>query len=161
MSIVYDDIRAALEVTLASIPNMPPIAWENKSFTPDTAVGYIQVRQLPTARRPTVRGINPQQRYQGVFQLLVKMPENKGPNPSQIVVAALIKAFEATTDVVYSNTSNSLLLESGSSLLLQDGSRVLLDQITYVTIDYTEQVGGFTDSPFYTIPVNVNWYSYK
>jgi hypothetical protein len=135
MSIVYDDIRAALEVTLASIPNMPPIAWENKSFTPDTAVGYIQVRQLPTARRPTVRGLNPQQRYQGVFQLLVKMPENKGPNPAQTVVTALINAFEATTDLSYDTT--------------------------FVTIDYTEQVGGFTDSPFYTIPVNVNWYSYK
>jgi hypothetical protein len=135
MSIVYDDIRAALEVTLAAIPNMPPIAWENKSFTPDTAVGYIQVRQLPTARRPTVRGLNPQQRYQGVFQLLVKMPENKGPNPAQTVVTALINAFEATTDLSHDTT--------------------------FVTIDYTEQVGGFTDSPFYTIPVNVNWYSYK
>jgi hypothetical protein len=135
MSIVYDDIRAALEVALAAIPNLPPIAWENKSFTPDTAVGYIQVRQLPTARRPTVRGLNPQQRYQGVFQLLVKMPENKGPNPAQTVVTALINAFEATTDLSYDTT--------------------------FVTIDYTEQVGGFTDSPFYTIPVNVNWYSYK
>tara|TARA_R110000744_G_scaffold86001_1_gene168056 strand:- start:4110 stop:4517 length:408 start_codon:yes stop_codon:yes gene_type:complete len=135
MSIVYDDIRAALEVALAAIPNLPPIAWENKSFTPDTAVGYIQVRQLPTARRPTVRGLNPQQRYQGVFQLLVKMPENKGPNPAQTVVTALINAFEATTDLSY--------------------------DATFVTIDYTEQVGGFTDSPFYTIPVNVNWYSYK
>ena len=135
MSIVYDDIRAALEVALAAIPNMPPIAWENKSFTPDTAVGYIQVRQLPTARRPTVRGLNPQQRYQGVFQLLVKMPENKGPNPAQTVVTALINAFEATTDLSHDTT--------------------------FVTIDYTEQVGGFTDSPFYTIPVNVNWYSFK
>ena len=135
MSIVYDDIRAALEVALAAIPNMPPIAWEGKSFTPDTAVGYIKVRQLPTARRPTVRGLNPQQRYQGVFQLLVKMPENKGPNPAQTVVTALINAFEATTDLSY--------------------------DATFVTIDYTEQVGGFTDSPFYTIPVNVNWYSYK
>ena len=135
MSIVYDDIRAALEVALAAIPNLPPIAWENKSFTPDTAVGYIQVRQLPTARRPAVRGLNPQQRYQGVFQLLVKMPENKGPNPAQTVVTALINAFEATTDLSYDTT--------------------------FVTIDYTEQVGGFTDSPFYTIPVNVNWYSYK
>jgi hypothetical protein len=136
----YDDIRSALEVALASIPDLPPIAWENRNFSPTTGTGYIQVRQLPTARRPAVRGLNPPMRYQGVFQLLVKVPENKGPSQGEDIVETLLGTFLATTDLSFTNTDT---------------------ETVYVTIDYAEQVGAFNDSPWYTLPVNIGWYSYK
>mgnify|MGYP003644160834 FL=1 len=136
----YDDIRAALEVALNGIAGIPAIAWENKRYAPVTGTPYILVRNLPTSRRPAVRGLNPQMRYQGVFQLLVKFPEGAGPGPSEDLTETLLETFEATTDLSFTNTDA---------------------QTVYVTIDYAEQVGAYTESPWYTTPINIGYYSYK
>ena len=135
----YDEIRAALEVALTGVTDVPAIAWENVKYTPQTGTSYIQVRYIPTARRPAVRGLNPQQRYQGVLQLLVRIPEGSGPAASHTITSNILDTFEATTDLSFTNT---------------DG------QTVYVTIDYAEQVGAYTESPWYTTPINIGWYSY-
>ena len=68
MASIYNDIRAALENKLANTSNLPTgIAYENVSFSPTTGTSYLQTNFLPTLRRPAVRGLNPQQRYDGVF----------------------------------------------------------------------------------------------
>lgn len=142
MSSYYDDIRSALESTLAGITGLPPIAWENVAYSPTTGQGFIKVRYLPTARRPAVRGTNPQQRYQGVLQILVKMPENQGPGESQDTVEKILDAFEATTDLSFTNSETP-------------------PETVYVTIDYAEQAGAYVEGPWYTTPANIGFYSYK
>tara|TARA_R110000796_G_scaffold30122_11_gene80763 strand:- start:428 stop:847 length:420 start_codon:yes stop_codon:yes gene_type:complete len=136
----YDEIRAALEVALAGVTDVPQIAWENDKYEPTTGTPYIQVRLLPTARRPAVRGLSPQMRYQGVLQLLVRTPKGTGPAPSQTITENILATFEATTDLSFTNTDSETI---------------------YVTIDYSEQVGAYTESPWYTTPINVGWYSYR
>lgn len=136
----YDDIRSALETQLSTIVGIPAIAWENVNFTPTTGTPYIQVRNLPTARRPAVRGLNPVQRYQGVFQLLVHYPEGVGPSASEDMVDLILTAFEATIDLSFTNPDT---------------------EVIYVTIDYSEQVGAYSNSPWYTTPVNIGYYSYR
>jgi len=136
----YDDIRSALEVALATIPGLPAIAWENRPYNPTTGTPYIQVRQVPTSRVPAVRGLNPQMRYQGIFRLFVKMPELQGPGPGEDIVESLLNTFEATTDLSFTNSNNETI---------------------HVTIDYAEQVGAYNESPWYTLPVNIGWYSYS
>tara|TARA_R110000851_G_scaffold109213_1_gene231377 strand:+ start:3311 stop:3730 length:420 start_codon:yes stop_codon:yes gene_type:complete len=136
----YDEIRAALEVALAGVTDVPQIAWENDKYEPTTGTPYIQVRLLPTARRPAVRGLSPQMRYQGVLQLLVRTPKGTGAAPSQTITENILATFEATTDLSFTNTDSETI---------------------YVTIDYSEQVGAYTESPWYTTPINVGWYSYR
>jgi hypothetical protein len=80
MASIYNDIRAALESHLNATGGVPLIAYENVSFSPQTGSNYIRVSLIPTLRRPAVRGLNPQQRYQGVFAInLLLLPEGKGP----------------------------------------------------------------------------------
>lgn len=136
MASIHDDIRAALEVKLAATSSIPTqIAYENVSFEPTTGTSYLKVSYLPTSRRPAVRGLNPQQRYEGVFRLQVYCPEGDGPATADAFANTLIEAFEATTHINYNSIT--------------------------VSIDYAERQQGFLDAPWYYVPVSIGWYCYN
>ncbi len=138
MANVNNDIRAALESKLANTAGLPDIAYENVSFSPTTGTSFLQVNFLPTLRRPAVRGLNPQQRYQGVFVVTAYAPEGNGPKVANDYLDIVEAAFEATTKIEYSGS----------------------EDIT-VSIDYAERQVGFVDTPWYYVPLNIGWYCYK
>lgn len=140
MASIFNDIRAALETQLSLVGDLPTIAYENVQFSPSTGESYIQCRFIPTQRRPAVRGLNPQQRYDGVFQVIVYTPEGSGPSTADDIANKVIEAFEATTKIDYTNLD--------------------LEEIT-VSIDYADRQQGFLDSPWYYVPVNIGWYTYN
>lgn len=135
MASIYDDIRAALEVKLSTVTNVPSIGWENAQFSPTTGQPYLKPRLIPTRREPAVRGTNPQMFYQGIFRVVCYVPEGAGPSAGDDLADKIIDAFEATTDV-------------------SQGS-------TIVSIRYAEREMAEIDGPFYMIPVNIGWYIYK
>ncbi|MDB4215790.1 DUF4128 domain-containing protein [bacterium] len=135
MASIYDDIRAALEVKLSTVTNVPSIGWENAQFSPTTGQPYLKPRLIPTRREPAVRGTNPQMLYQGIFRVVCYVPEGAGPSAGDDLADKIIDAFEATTDV-------------------GQGS-------TIVSIRYAEREMAEIDGPFYMIPVNIGWYIYK
>ena len=136
MASIHDDIRAALEIKLSNTANIPTqIAYENVSFEPTTGTSYIKTNFIPTSRRPAVRGLNPQQRYEGVFRLQVYCPEGNGPATADAFANTLKEAFEATTHI----THNSIT----------------------VSVDYAERRQGFLDAPWYYVPVSIGWYCYN
>ena len=135
MASIYDDIRAALEVKLSTVTNVPSIGWENAQFSPTTGQPYLKPRLIPTRREPAVRGTNPQMLYQGIFRVVCYVPEGAGPSAGDDLADKIIDAFEATTDV-------------------SQGS-------TIVSIRYAEREMAEIDGPFYMIPVNIGWYIYK
>jgi len=135
MASVDKDIRAALESNLANITDVPSIAYENVAFNPTTGDNYLEVRMIPTLRRPTVRGLNPQQRYDGVFQINCYVPEGSGPAAADTLAKNVIEAYEATTKLTHNDVT--------------------------VSIDYVERSQGFMDSPFYFVAVTVAWYAYN
>ena len=135
MASIYDDIRAALEVKLSTITDVPSIGWENAQFSPTTGQPYLKPRLMPTRREPAVRGTNPQMYYQGIFRIECYVPEGAGPSAGDDLADKIMEAFEATTDV-------------------SQGS-------TIVSIRYAEREMAEIDGPFYMIPVNIGWYIYK
>ncbi len=139
MSSIYSDIRAALESHLANTSGLPSgIAYENVSFEPETGTSFLKVAFVPTSRRPAVRGLNPQQRYQGVFRVFCYTPEGHGPATADDIANKVITAFEAATDISFTNGGET----------------------TIVSIDYAERDNGFVDSPWYYTVVNIGWYIY-
>src|SRR6056297_179414 len=135
MASIYDDIRAALEVRLTGIADLPEVAWENLTFSPTTGQSFVKPRLVPTVREPAVRGLNPQQYYQGIFRVDCFVPEGLGPRAADDLADKIIDAFEATTDVT-------------------NGS-------TIVSIRYAEREQGMPDGAFFMVPVNVGWYIYN
>lgn len=135
MANIQREIRSILETQLANIVDPVDIAYENVSYAPTTGVSYIEVTYLPTSRRPAVRGLNPTQRYEGVFALQCYAPEGKGPAEAETIAENVMDAFEATTSLTLNNVT--------------------------VSIDYAEVKQGFLDSPWFMVPVNIGWYAYN
>lgn len=132
---VYNNIRAALEVTLSQIPDVPPIQYNNTRYQPTTGQPFITSNFLPTSRRPAELGTLPFNLYQGLFVVNVYTPDNTGPTQNQNICNSILTAFPAGTHSLEFN-----------------------DQI--VRIEYTEMLGSFKDSPWFITPVNVGWYAY-
>lgn len=139
MPSIYDDIRAALEVKLSNISGIPDIAYENVSYSPTTGTPFVQPRFIPVSRRAAVRGPNPQQRYEGVFRVFCYVPEGNGPNAADELANKVMDAFDATTDISFTNSGGSTVI---------------------VSVDYAERDNGFVDSPWYYVAVNIGWYIY-
>jgi hypothetical protein len=140
MASIYRDIRAALETKLAAVADIPAISYENVSYDRVNGTSYVEVSFLPTLRRPAVRGLNPQQRYDGVFRVVCYAAEGKGPGAADDIADKVLEAFEATTDVSYTPEGESEIK---------------------VSIDYAEREGGGLDTPFYYVPVNIGFYIYN
>lgn len=158
---IMNDIRACLDNHLATMSGVPTIAWRNINFTPALNQTYIIPDLIPTARRPAVRGLNPQQRYDGLYSILVCTPEGLGPGASYDVVDQLLSRFEATTDIAYSSPTDLLTQESGSAILLENGDSLLLGNSLIVSLEYAEVGTSFLDAPYYCTPVNIAWYLYR
>jgi len=135
MANIHKEIRSILEVQLANISNVPQIAYENVPYVPTTRTSYIKVDYLPTSRRPAVRGLNPQQRYDGIFAINCYAPEGNGPSAAETIAENVMTAFEATSSFTTNNVT--------------------------VSIDYAEADQALVDSPWFLVPVNIGWYAYK
>ena len=135
MATIDKDIRAALESKLADIPSVPSRAYENVPFNPTTGQNYLEVTYTPITRRPTVRGLNPQQRYDGIFTINCYVPEGAGPAAADTLAKNVMETYEATSKLTQGSTT--------------------------VNIEFAERRQGIVDSPFYLVPVVVTWYAYK
>ena len=135
MANIHKENRSILEVQLANISNVPQIAYENVPYVPTTGTSYIKVDYLPTSRRPAVRGLNPQQRYDGIFAINCYAPEGNGPSAAETIAENVMTAFEATSSFTTNNVT--------------------------VSIDYAEADQALVDSPWFLVPVNIGWYAYK
>ena len=135
MSSIHKEIRAALEVHLNSLSGVPQIAWENTTFVPTTGTPWLSLRYTPLRRFPAVRGINPQQRYEGLFSMELKYPEGSGPSAADDMADSILEHFEATSTI------------SGSGF--------------NITVETSDRGQGTDDSPWYSVPITINWYTYK
>lgn len=131
---IINDIRACLDTHLSGTVGVPTIARQNVPFEPTTGTSYVKADLIPTSRRPAVRGLNPQQRYEGIYNILVCTPEGLGPGAGYDIADLLLARFNATTDISFNGY--------------------------IVSIDYAEVRTSFLDSPFYCTPITISWYIY-
>ena len=156
-----NDIRACLDTHLTNTVGIPTVARQNVPFEPTTGTAFIKADLIPTSRRPAVRGLNPQQRYDGLYSLLICTPEGLGSGAGYDIADILLERFNATTDITYTNPFDGILQENTDDLLKEDNFRLLLGTPTIVSIDYSEVRTSFLDSPFYCTPLTVAWYCYN
>ena len=135
MANITKEIRAILETQLAQVTQIPSIAYQNVPFTPTTGSSYVEVNYVPTSRKPAVRGLQPQQRYEGIFAVNCYAPEGKGPAVAETIAENVCSSFEATNSLTDQNNLT-------------------------VRIDYAEIQQGMLDSPWFMVPVIITWYAY-
>jgi len=135
---VYDDIRAALEYHLSTMADVPEISYENVSYDPPQGADWLKCQLIPTSRKPAVRGLNPQMRYQGLFTIFCYTPEGIGPSRADDLADKVVDHFEATTDVTHPSIPAII-----------------------ISVDYAEREQGQNKQPYYYTVVNIGWYFYK
>lgn len=136
----YDKIQAALETKLATVVDIPDIAYENTKYDPTTGVPYVKTRFLPTDRSMKVLGVDDDnkpfwQEYHGLFQLILNMPEGTGSKPTNDLVRNIMNVYETATDLSFNGV--------------------------YVTVKKVERTRGYNETPWFKTSVNVYWYSHS
>jgi len=66
-------------------------------------------------------------------------PEGQGPAAADALANKVIDAFDATTDISFTNAGGQTII---------------------VSVDYAERDSAFIDTPWYYVAVNVGWYVY-
>jgi len=130
----YDKIRDILEYHITQVTDVPQIAWESVDYKPTDGTPYVVPELVPTSTRPTVRGENPQKKYQGLYRVKVYYPEGKGPQDIETCVNNILTTFDATKDLSY----------NGETL----------------RVEYSERNQARTDSPWVYVIINIAWYYY-
>ena len=134
MSVIYDDIREALDSALAGLSGLPEVFFRNAPEEDSTPIPYLSTRISFTSRRPATRGPNPQHRYEGIYRIIICVPKRSGTGQALRYAEILTQAFDGSTDI--------------------DGATKT------VSIDFTELASDFEQDPYWCIPVDVNWYIY-
>jgi hypothetical protein len=135
VSDIYDKIQGILETTLASIPDIPDIAWEHgEDYEPTTGVAYVKPTFLPTLREASVLGVNPLKYYRGLFHVDCMVPKDSDRATKSALVSKVIDAFDISDDLV-----------SGDN---------------HVLIRQTERDQSVTEGPFNRTTVRISWQSY-
>jgi len=141
MTAYYDDIRSALETRLSGLSGIPSvITYENMKLKPTTGTAFLQTYFVPTSRRRAYISATPQMRYEGLFIVNVHVPENTGPGVADDYANIIIEGLDANTQLSFTNPSAETI---------------------YVSCDYAERTNGIEESPWYRVPVTINWFSYK
>tara|TARA_R110002167_G_scaffold357967_1_gene573720 strand:- start:1121 stop:1531 length:411 start_codon:yes stop_codon:yes gene_type:complete len=73
---VYTNLQIALETKLNTITGSPSIAWPNTEFKPSHGTLYLEPMLLPILS--TLETLNDYQRYEGIYQINVSVPVEKG-----------------------------------------------------------------------------------
>jgi hypothetical protein len=130
----YNDIRAALETRLASLPGVPPVSPENVRIPRPEGVTYLETSVVPIRTRiSTIRGSTVRQLYKGWFQVRIMTPLYGGAGDAYDLADSIAAHFEP-----------------GQSITIPGGG--------HLTIEYAE-IGNksLRDTHFSTI-LNVGWY---
>jgi hypothetical protein len=86
MSTFFADIQGALRAQLNTLPNKPPIAWENVDYNPNSGTLFLRATGLPGETVQLCLGDNGLDDHIGIFQVDVFIPDGKGRStwPDQI-----------------------------------------------------------------------------
>lgn len=161
-----NQIRIALENHLyTTVPAPPSIAWPNVAFERTTGTSYLRARFIPTSRRPYSAGVQPEQRFEGLFMVDICTPEGEGGAAGMGLADRLMARFPGSASIAYYETPpGDLLLEDGNTLLLKDGYAILQESATppdaIIRLDYGEAKLPLHDPPFYVIPFEIGWHSF-
>lgn len=132
---VFTDISAALDSNLNDMPSLPPVAWENKSFTPTMGTLYIRPTNIPGDSVQATLGDSGTDQNIGIYQVDVFAEAGMGKNAALDMADQIGDQFKRGTDLVY----------NGRTVRIRSASR---------------KVGQNNVDGWYQVPVEITYISY-
>jgi len=127
----FTNIENAFRATLAGMADIPPVAWPNVRYTPEVGVEYIKFDIFfaePTQNTLGTYGTND---IRGFVQISCNYPTDEGNGAIRALVSRLTDTFKRGTDLTYSGTRVTVLNSYPSASIIE--------------------------SPWYTVPVTINF----
>ena len=102
---IFRDIDAALDGRLGSMAGLPPVAWENKSYTPAMGTLYLRPTSLPGTNTQSSLGTNGQDNAIGIYQVDVMAKPGTGKKASTMMADNIADHFKRGTKLTYNGCS--------------------------------------------------------
>lgn len=128
------NIRRALEQKLATVTDLPTVAWENTSFQPDMGTPYVRPTIIWGGERKAAVGVDGQILSRGLFLIDLFYPSGVGSAGQDAMASAIKEAFYP-------------------GLLLTEGGQ-------RIHIQYSEREPSLIEDPWIQCQVTVSWYAY-
>lgn len=128
----YQNISSAMIAQLKTACALP-LATANKSYMPDIGSAYAKVSEFFLPSLVTTMGAGGDDRLDGIFQVSLYYPADKGRNDAYIMAQSIRDAFKAHTPIT--------------------GTGVIIDPVS------TELKEGEISPSWYNLILIVRWYS--
>ena len=132
---VFRDIDAALDAQLNTLTGLPPVAWENKSYTPTMGTLYLRPTSLPGTNAQSSLGTTGQDRNIGIYQVDVMAKLGTGKKLSTAMADSIADHFKR----------GSILTYNGLSVRIRSASR---------------KAGRKTGDGWYMVPVEIEYITF-
>lgn len=86
-------IFAALDTRLAAFAPAMPTQWPNEAYEPTPGTAWLKVSHIPGAPVRRSIGVDGQNAYPGIFQVMVNYPPGFGPGAAQTRADAIANHF--------------------------------------------------------------------
>jgi len=94
---MFREVTSALDQRIASLPDAPPIAFQNVNFTPPEGL-YLTVMNMPADG--IMYNFNRAQNTPGVYRINVYAPANKGPAEAEDMADKIAEHFRAVSEPI-------------------------------------------------------------
>jgi len=119
-------VSRTLDLRLAEMPSLPPVAWPNLDFQPDFTTIFLRPANLPA--NGSLFNMNYAQNTPGVYQISVAGPVGDGAGLIEQVASAVSSHFGAVR-----NLANNIFIET------IDVAPAIIDDVYYtvpVSVNY-------------------------
>ena len=90
---LFADTRIALESHLNTLPNKPPIAWENSPYSPSENTAFLAAYLIPSPSN--IADLQWLQENRGIFQVDIFVPLEKGTGKLNTLADDICDHFKA------------------------------------------------------------------
>lgn len=98
---IFLDISAALDSQLNNMTDLPPVAWENKDYSPVIGTLYLRPTLIAGEVVQATLGDNGTDSNTGIYQVDVFAESGKGKNAALVMADKIADQFKRGTDLIY------------------------------------------------------------
>lgn len=103
-AMLYTDIRSAFTNRLKTLPALPDVAWEDRSYTPVTNRPYLEPALLPAEAKQVTIGTDGLNEESGIYQIALKnYPRGHGTGEILIAAGVVRSWFKRGMSLTYNN----------------------------------------------------------
>ncbi len=127
----HSKINYALLTRLTTLPDTPPIAYENRPFTPTNGVLYLRENYIPANTASVGISNTDSSDYRGIYQVSIMAPMDTTKFDALNIIDAIESHFAKGTVLTYGGLSVKVQQVS-TAAALRSGDRMM----TPVSIDW-------------------------